>query len=169
MEPHRSTTQWALDTNFLLHLADGKENVSLAWEVAIEKGISLFATGVVLDELLDLTRNSDNPRARSLATKALSGFRTRWKIQPVSLTDVEQTIAGLFAIACLDQGLVPDAERNDALVLAEASVKNIPFVISSDGHLLNIDRGSLTLLCHSRHVTVVSVLHPSDARKSLES
>jgi hypothetical protein len=120
MATQRLTTQWALDTNFLLHLIDGRENVRAAWEIA-----------------------------------------------PALLSEMEQSLAAQFAGICLEKGIVPQAERNDALLLGEAAAKRIPFVVSSDSHLLNTDFEELTLVCHALDLPLVSVLHPTSALRSL--
>jgi predicted nucleic acid-binding protein len=163
----RSATQWALDTNVLIHLVEGKENVCAACEIACERGIRLFATEVVFSELMDIAENGETARVQRLAAQALHQSRRKWSIEPLGITDLERTIAESFAEALLQRKVIPQCERNDAIVLAEAAVKDIPFVISSDSHLINADREELVLLCHAKDLRVVSVLHPTAALRSL--
>ena len=77
-------------------------------------------------------------------------------------------MANSFADACIQRELLPVDEKNDALILGEASVKGIPFVISSDHHLLSIELADLVALFLSRDLPLVSVRHPFQARRSLE-
>lgn len=51
------------------------------------------------------------------------------------LTDLQATIARSIADKLLEQGIIPPAERNDALILAEAAVPGCQVLISSDNHL----------------------------------
>jgi rRNA-processing protein FCF1 len=162
----RPSVQWALDTNFLLSLAAGLELVSATREIAIEKGIHLSITTTVLAELKGLSRKND--RAGSLAITALKSLAEKWNIEPFVLDESDQAVAEDFADGCLRRELLPVSERNDALVLGEASVKRIPFVISSDGHLLSIEASDLAAICLPMRLPLVSVLHPFQARRALE-
>jgi rRNA-processing protein FCF1 len=159
--------KWALDTNFLLQLAEGKSIAQRAWEAALDNGISLVATRVVIRELHFISRDPYSPRLQVTAARALADIRKKWLIEPLGLSSIEFSIAAAFANACLEHRIIPTTERNDALVLGEAAIKAIPFVITSDRHLLEINHQDLSLLCQTHDVSIVSVLHPITAQKAL--
>jgi len=167
MASRQLTTRWALDTNFLFHLAEGRETASAAWEIARERGIRLYVTDGVFYELLGLSETAHLESIRKVATTALTALRVRWGIEPVALSDLEHSIAVAFAEICLERRLLPPEERNDAVILAEAAVREIPFLITSDSHLLDIDREMLAVLSQAQDLSVVSILNPKSIVRSL--
>jgi predicted nucleic acid-binding protein len=166
MADRRPNVRWALDTNFLIHLSAGKDLALSVFEIAREREIRLCATMTVIQELRLLSRNQD--RIAELAFTALRQMRSKWNIEPIVLSDPDQAMVDAFAEKCLKKRLLPVAEKNDALILAEAAMNGIPFVISSDQHLLSIDASDLATVCVSAGFPLIHVLHPAQARRSLD-
>ena len=82
------------------------------------------------------------PVKKRLATKALNNLLS-WKILPYELDDFNRRMAKRFSRLIRDRGLLPDAEENDGKILGEAAVKGIPLLVTSDGHILEMDREQL--------------------------
>jgi hypothetical protein len=130
-------------------------------------GIRLCITPIVVTELQLLSRSSSEPIS-ALARKALGQLRSEWKIEPLGLDKLDRDIAKEFANVLIAKELIPLTELNDAIVLAEAAVAGVPFVISSDHHLVSIEPSDLAAIHISKRLPLVYVLHPAQARRSLE-
>jgi predicted nucleic acid-binding protein len=66
-----------------------------------------------------------------------------WKFEPVLLDDAKKRNVKTVAEALLDGGLIPPREVNDAYILAQCTQMEIDFLVTSDHHLLEIDREDL--------------------------
>jgi hypothetical protein len=167
MPTPRPRTQWALDSNFILNLEEGKEIDTAAWEIASKREVRLFAPDVVLGELDELGEYGQTVYLRSLARKATANLQKRWNVEPLVVSDLDYSIATRFGEECLERGLLPHEEKNDALLLGETAVRAIPFLVTSDTHLLSIDREALAVLCQKQDLPVVSILHPRSIVRTL--
>ena len=150
--------QLALDTNVLFNLADGKDFAHAFREAFLAASYSLRFSPTVLQELVAAELEGD-ARERRLAATALSNV-VRWQIRPFDLTSVEESIAGQFAHRLLTAGLLPPEEFNDALIVAETSVAEIPLLVTSDQHLLDMDEEALGLLFSQADLPPIRVAHP---------
>lgn len=63
--------------------------------------------------------------------------------------------------------LIPDEEWDDGLILAETSLGNIPLLVSSDKHLLDIDEDALLLAFNEADLLPVHPVHPKRLLKAL--
>lgn len=79
---------------------------------------------------------------------------------PIDLADTAQAVADQFARRPLHRRLLPETECNDALILAETSLANVPLLTSSDHHLLDIDEASLLIVFNAADLLPVRVMHP---------
>ena len=127
----------ALDTNLLFALADGQDFANAFREVFQAAGYALRFSPTALQEMVMVELEGEE-RERRLASIALSSVRA-WYIRPFDLSSVEEGVAEQFARRLLRVGSLPYEEFNDALILAETSVAEIPLLVTSDKHLLNID------------------------------
>lgn len=84
----------------------------------------------------------------------------RWQIEPLKLKPVDHGIAKEFANRLLSKGLLPSAEFNDGLNLAETALAEIPMLVTSDHHLLDMDEASLTIVCDDAGLSHVYPCHP---------
>ena len=94
-----------------------------------------------------------------MATKALDNA-SKWGICAFNLTQLDQTIAERFAQRLLEARLLPEEEFNDALILAETSVENIPLLVTSDKHLLDMDEDALALEFSNADLPAAHPAHP---------
>lgn len=59
---------------------------------------------------------------------------------------MEKAITERFAERLFARRLLPPDEFNDGLILAETSAAEIPLLVTSDRHLLDMDEDALLLL-----------------------
>jgi hypothetical protein len=67
----------------------------------------------------------------------------------------------------LDANLIPDEEWDDGLILAETSLGDIPLLVTSDAHLLDVDEGALLLAFNAADLLSVHPVHPKRLLKAL--
>jgi hypothetical protein len=149
----------ALDTNLAFDLA---ANLAIAHEfreVCLDRGYSLWIPPTAVEELMYLSEEGEIARS-SLAVKALTSLLS-WKIQPFPLADLDRYLAKRFSRKLRDRGLLPEEEDNDGRILGETSAAQIPMLVTSDRHLLDIDARQLEIaLADSDFSTIVSVVGP---------
>ena len=81
-------------------------------------------------------------------------------MRPFDLDSVAEAIGEKFVRDLLRQGLIPEAEFNDGLILAETSLEGIPVLVTSDQHLLAIDENTLMLDFNEADLFPVHPVHP---------
>jgi len=133
----------ALDTNLLLDLAEEKDFAHEFREEFLEREYTFLVPPTVLAELELLSASGHEPQC-GFANVALQKL-VAWKCQPFALSATQLTVAYRFAERLLDLRLIPETERNDGKILAQASLAQIPLLVTSDAHLLNIDENTLLL------------------------
>ncbi len=79
------------------------------------------------------------PEIRRVALTAARKLHRPWKIESVDLTPVQHGIAEQIADRVRAAGLLPAEEYNDSLILAESALLNCAMLLTSDGHLRNLD------------------------------
>ena len=140
-----SPKRLSLDTNVLFDLADGKDFAHDFRETYQHKRYALVICPTVVAELYFLHDYGDVEESR-LASLTLQGMAS-WDIQVFPLTCVQLEIARRFADTIRAHGLLPEAEINDARILAETAVAGISVVVSSDRHVLDVDQDALREAC----------------------
>ena len=63
--------------------------------------------------------------------------------------------------------LIPDEEWDDGLILAETSLADIPMLVTSDRHLLDIDEDALLMAFNEADLPPVRPAHPKRLVKAL--
>jgi hypothetical protein len=151
--------QFALDTNFLLNMAAGADFALEFKEVFQGKGYALRLPPTAMVEVYAIHVQADAPHKRELAGKALFKLR-EWRVVPYVLPPVQRAIAKCFASSLMLRRLIPEAEFNDGLILAETALEGIPLLVSSDKHLLDIDESDLALAFDEADLPLVMPVHP---------
>jgi len=142
MQPPRLV---AFDSNVLLALAEEDDEAIDAWSV-VRKRIRPAIIMVLPTVLREVGRQAADTRHAALqavARKALQQLRLRWMLQPVQLRPDQTDVVGRAVRALWKSGLLPTAERNDALIVVEAAVLQCMLLVSQDSRLHGIDRGGL--------------------------
>lgn len=154
----------AADSNLLFDLAEKKDFALTFLEVANERGFTVQLPPTVVQELTFAALHKCGEEAK-LALAALRNLRG-WGIVPFDLVAVSHGITEQFACRLHELRLLPEAELNDGLILAETGLAGIPLLVSSDKHLLHIEPDELARVCHERHIAEVRVVYPRKLRKA---
>jgi predicted nucleic acid-binding protein len=155
----------ALDTNVLLDLAAGANFAHEFKEEFQNRGYHLAVPPTVIAELEFFASFRGAPQ-REQAKVALE-MSYYWGCQPFLLSLTQLTIAVRFADRLITSSLIPDTEQNDGKILAQASLANIPLLVTSDKHLLDIDENALLLAFNEADLAPVHPSHPKLLLKAL--
>lgn len=128
----------AVDTNVLYDLADQDEDVTDA--VATIRGraenpefiIPITTAQEVARQIL-----TKGPAFRQ-ATIATRDAVPVWKFRPVSTVGVLNAYAERIGEDLRREGLIPEEEKNDALLVGESAVLNARMLLTSDRHLTDL-------------------------------
>ncbi|MSU63124.1 MAG: type II toxin-antitoxin system VapC family toxin [Pedosphaera sp.] len=134
----------AVDTNVLFNLADEVDDTVEAVAL-IQRRLAharLILPPTVQHEVGDWARREAHPK-HQLARKAIALAATRG-IEPASLLAVGHGIAEQIALRLRERRLLPDAEVNDSLVLAESALLECSLLLTGDEHLRGMDFQQLT-------------------------
>ncbi len=158
-----SETLVAVDTNVLMHLADGVEQVIDAIQTIRKRipGCRLIATATVIEELAH-DADYGEPIRKSLANKVLSQTIREFKIEPWNLIPVGHGIVEIIGQKIRGAGLLPPDEKNDSFILAEAALLNCAILISSDSHLREISHEHLTVVLSQSDVRTPLIATPRE-------
>jgi predicted nucleic acid-binding protein len=154
--------QFALDTNILLDLVESESIAVRFHRTAQEKGFPLVVTFTVLRELGFAAQDDSDPGRKGLAHLALAKMNT-WKITPIPKNGLFVDYAEDFSKMVRDQGLFPIHERNDGLILAEASLHGMSILITSDNHFFKHSHKLALAFTSSQLPRHVVPLRPSEA------
>ena len=134
-----------VDSNVLLDLADEVEDVTDAVLTVRSRlpQAQLVLLPTASQELAAEVRSGLDDRKRQRAKRAFQLARD-WKIQPCDLISVRHGIAERIGRHVRGLGMLPEAEVNDGLILAEAALLNCSLLLTSDEHLRGIDFERLT-------------------------
>jgi len=139
-----------IDTNVLLDLAGEIEDVT---DALLTIRLRLASAQLVMPptvghELAYQVKRALDPGRRRQAMRA---FRLAhdWNIMPAELIPVAHGIAERVGRRFREAGLLPEAEVNDGLIVAEAALLNCSLLVTSDAHLRGIDFVRLAFELHS--------------------
>jgi len=151
--------QLSLDANIVFDLAGGKDFAHDFREVFQSKGYALVLPPTAAHELHVIFTDGDSEAERELARTGLTHMK-QWGIRPFDLDSAAEAICEQFVRGLLGQRLIPEDEFNDGLILAETSLAEIPLLVTSDKHLLNIDEDALLLAFNAADLSPVRPVHP---------
>jgi hypothetical protein len=151
--------QLSLDANIVFDLARDKDFAHDFREIFQSKGYALVLPPTAAQELHVIFTGGDSEADRELARTGLTRL-TQWGIRPFDLDSAAEAICEQFVRGLLGQRLLPEDEFNDGLILAETSLAEIPLLVTSDKHLLNIDEEALLLAFNEADLSPVHPVHP---------
>ena len=149
----------SLDANLAFDLAKGKDFAHEFRETFQNKGYGLVLPPTAVYELHVIRTDGETSAEREWARIALVSLAC-WRIYPFDLDSTSEAIAEQFARRLLHQGLIPDDEMDDALILAQTSLAKIPMLVTSDHHLLSIEEDILLLAFNDADLAPVHPVHP---------
>ncbi len=136
--------QLSLDANIVFDLAGDKDFAHNFQETFQSKGYALVLPPTAAHELHLIFTHGGSVAERELARTALIRLKF-WGICPFDLDSLADAICEQFVRVLLRQRLIPEDEINDGLILAETSLAEIPLLVTSDKHLLNIAEEALMM------------------------
>lgn len=157
----------AVDTNILLRLAE-EEELTLDGIQAVRsrlRPVEFVVPPTAYQELAHLAGRGDKRAEGAFARKALTDLRDAWRFTPVPLNALQKALAVNASLRLLHAGLLPDAEQNDARIVAESAVLMCVLLVSNDSHLLDIDHRQLGLLFRELDLPVPIIASPRDLVK----
>ncbi|MCX6936809.1 MAG: type II toxin-antitoxin system VapC family toxin [Verrucomicrobia bacterium] len=150
----------AVDTNVLMELgADCASTHNALIRAKAYLGIHLIVTPTVIEELAYGLEIWSGTTKAKWAETALRELR-KWAIEPVGLMPVGHGICEAFYETIVKRGYLPEHERHDALVLAEAGLWNAAYLITWDHHLLDIPAQPLAKIMTEKDLTPVKIISP---------
>jgi len=158
MAAGRPKRQFALDANLVFDLAANVDAAHDFRETFLAKGYGLRLAPTAAQELFNYHLHGLAGK-RDLATKALLHLH-EWRIIPFDLAAVGHGITASFAHRLIQGGLLPPDELNDGLILAETSLAEIPILVTSDKHLLDIQDAALQVAFANADLFPVNPCHP---------
>ena len=118
----------------------------------------MAAPPTVIQELTSIGLSNTHP-ASEFALAALSLMR-EWQIFPYDLKAVGHGITELDARKLIERGILPEDEFNDGLILIETALAGVPYLVTSDHHLLDIDKIRLGNALADFDLPPVIIVHP---------
>ena len=158
--------KWALDTNVVFDLARNLEQALTLREIATEKRYSLHISPTCIEEIVHISIAGE-PSEKTLANRALRQMR-EWNILPLDIPDGAEPIAEEFSAFIRGHRIIPEAEINDGIILAEDSLGGAALLVSSDSHLAQIDPDELRLIFEERSLTPIPVVTPTKILRIFE-
>jgi hypothetical protein len=160
----------AIDTNVLLDLADGRDDVVDALQTIRSrlKNAQLIITSTVIEELsFALDEGGEKSRLAQIALENVIA----WGIQPADMLAIGHGICDTIGLKLRLAGYLPEHEVNDGLIIAEAAMWGSAMLLSSDLHLLEAGRDPERKLwrvldeCHAASTRMVIAKPREIARK----
>jgi hypothetical protein len=158
--------QLSLDANVVFDLAGDKDFAHDFREVFQRKGYALVLPPTAAHELHVIFTDGDSEAERELARTGLTHLK-QWGIRPFDLDSAAEAICEQFVRGLLRKHLIPEDEFNDGLILAETSLAEIPVLVTSDRHLLDIDEDALLLAFNEADLLPVRPVHPKRLLRAL--
>ena len=151
----------AVDTNVLMDMADGHAPTLSAIEACTKRPqLALVATPTVVQELSYGANHWEPPERRAMAEKALTSMLA-WGIRPINFIPAGHAICESVGHALARNGYLPEEEKNDGLVLAEAALSEASILLTWDEHLLAIPADRLAVFLREAQVAHVLIVSPA--------
>ena len=119
----------------------------------------LIVTPTVIEELVHFVDEGDTQEKRICAAKALNSLNA-WGFAPLNLLPVGHGIVERIGNELRRQGLIPDEERHDSFIVAEAALCEADILVSADPHLHGIDHQRLHVVLASFDVKPIIITWP---------
>ncbi|MBI4661686.1 MAG: type II toxin-antitoxin system VapC family toxin [Verrucomicrobia bacterium] len=152
----------AVDTNVLLDLANDDELVIDALETVRRRldGAEFIVTPTVIEEIALKAESPDTPLDRRLAHRVSGSLVYPWGFHPLNFISVRRGIVAEVARRIRREGIIPDDQVNDSLILAEAAFVGATLLLSSDSHLKDIEYARLKIVLDAADVGTPLIASP---------
>jgi hypothetical protein len=119
----------ALDPQFVLFLEAGAEDCQTVFDGLEKWKFNFIITDTALQELQETSESGCRPEIKLLANRLLPRLRGHYGIKTDGLPNYQYGCAEVIANHLLEKCLPPETSKNDALLIAEASVHECTFLI----------------------------------------
>jgi rRNA-processing protein FCF1 len=153
----------AVDTNVLIDLAEANEIVVDCFSTIRRKfpNAPIIIPPTVIGELADIASDGDSESEKESAFNALQKIRREWGFNPINCVPVGHGIVEETARKIRAAGLIPDEEIHDSFIIAESALAHVTLLLSSDGHLKDIDQAALGELLVQCDVEKLIIFSPA--------
>jgi rRNA-processing protein FCF1 len=149
----------ALDTNFLIDLAQGDESSLVIHRELITGKSEMVITNTVIAELLFFSQK-DNHELKSLAWSALKSIR-QWQINTLQVSPLNKGYIEAFRDCLIKDGILDPAEKHDGEIIGEASFAEADFLITSDEEMIATNSSVLAYHFKNQHMHAVNIVSKS--------
>ena len=152
----------AVDSNVLLDRANNDELVQDATETVRRRirGAKFIVTPTVIEEIVLKAERGEKPLDRRLAKCVLANLANTWGFEPMSFIPVGRGIVVEIARRLRSEGIIPDQEINDSLIVAEAALAGATLLLSSDAHVKDIEFARLKFALDAADVETPLIASP---------
>lgn len=157
----REKLRAALDTPFLLALEAGSEECEQTITRLEGLKAELIVSDTVLQEIVDLKENGSFPAMREMAGDLIPRLRDHYGFKTDGLRNTDNGIAEIIADKLMEHRVLSAATKNDALIVAEASLHNCGILITLEPVLLNADTKRLNVVLMESHAPILEILSPA--------
>lgn len=149
----------AVDTYFLLEITKGNPDYQGIFDALRGLGFFLVVTDTVMQELQDLRTRAANPEIGKHAEATIRELGSMDVLTP-TLEPVQRGVAEIIANKLA--ALLPNGQKNDGLVLAEAAVHNCRILVSNRAAISQGDSQAIRLALVLSDVENVVPLNPDN-------
>jgi predicted nucleic acid-binding protein len=137
--------QIAVDTNVLIDWADNNALVLDCFTTIRRKypNAPIIVPPTVIEELTDIASDGDSDEEKQLALTALKKMRPDWGLKPFNFVPVGHGIVEETAWKIRAAGIIPEEEIHDSLIIAESALLNVTLLLTSDGHITDVNQCEL--------------------------
>ncbi len=154
----------AVDTNFLIALAD-KDDDSLDALRTLQERLATHRRLVPPTTLLEtgfLSRQQQDQQLAALAEMALDKMVHQWRFEYGYVPPGQIGVAQQVAREIRWRGLLPDEEKHDSLIVAEAALLNAVLLVTDDSNMRDIEPLPLDLLLSEFHLRAPLIVTPRE-------
>jgi rRNA-processing protein FCF1 len=153
----------AVDTNVLIDWADEYEIVIDCFTTIRRKypNAPIIVPPTVIVELADIATDGDSDAEKQLALTALGKMRPDWRLNPINCVPVGHGIVEETARKIRAAGLIPQDEIHDSFIIAESALANATLLLSSDGHMTDINQSEVANLLDGCDVGKLIIFSPA--------
>src|SRR5207249_3493092 len=119
----------------------------------------------VVEEMAWLERYGTE-REQLLAGLGFDQFQ-KWGLDFFEVTIAQDEMSRRFSRRLIHCSLLPVEERNDGRILGQTACAEVPVLVTSDHHLLDLDEAGLLLAFAEAHLFPVAPSHPRRLLRAL--
>jgi hypothetical protein len=151
----------ALDTPFLLALEAGSRECEQTVARLEALKAEFVVSDTVLQEIVDLKEKGSFPAVREMAGDLIPRLHDHYGFKTDGLRSTDNGIAEIVADKLLANRVLSGATKNDALIVAEASLHHCAILITLEPVLLNADTKRLNVVLMESHAAILEILSPA--------